>query len=271
MAQLFWGEWDNKDALGVLYDPDSPEGRRAGKPLCGRGRKKFFGVPLIARGDLDMFFKTMGLQNYNSNTPCNLCPANTSNMPWKDLRRAALWLTRTWTPQTWKAHHLFPQCLLFSKLNFFNIYCINGDWMHTTHLGVFQYVYGSILSLLVSDTLVGTPSDNMRKVMSELRTFWTTHATPGHYQCITLKMFSNGNDPEKKKPKLKGRAGEVKHLGKALLHVFRLHRRPGFILHASIILMLQKFIRMDDILDAHAPHLHRLQNSSNVDSMHVRC
>lgn len=256
MAQLFSGEWDNKDAFGVLYDPDSPEGRRAGKPLCGRGLNKFFGVPLIARGDLDMFFKTMGLQNYNSNTPCNLCPANTSNMPWKDLRRTALWLTRTWTPQTWKARNLFPQCLLFSKLKFFNIYCINGDWMHTTHLGVFQYVYGSILSVLVFDTLVGTPSDNMRKVMSDLRTFWKTHATPGHYQGITLKMFSNENDPEKKQPKLKGRAGEVKHLGKALLHVFQMHRRPGFIPHASIVLMLQKFIRMDDILDAHAPHLH---------------
>ena len=69
-------------------------------------------------------------------------------------------------------------------------------------------------------------------------------------------MFAKENDPEGKYPKLKGQAGEVKHLSKALAHVFDMYKDAGNIIHSQISLMIKKFVQMDDILDAHSPHLY---------------
>jgi hypothetical protein len=136
-------------------------------------------------------------------------------------------------------------------LHFVSILCVAGDWMHTMHLGVLQYAFGSVLWLLAFDILPGTPADNMRDVMRQLRFFWKYHPTPGHFQGITLNMFSVANDPEGKYPKLKGQAGEIKHLGPALLFVFRANHRQGFLQDIQTFLMLEKFCRLDAILDDH--------------------
>ena len=62
-------------------------------------------------------------------------------------------------------------------------------------------------------------------------------------------------------PKLKGQAGEIKRLTKALLAVFQEHMPSAVddaerIVHKQIALMLKKCAQADDILDNHSPHLH---------------
>jgi len=230
------------------------DGRRAGTPLCGYGALKYFGMPFVIRGDLDWFFKTLKLNNYNSNEPCCLCTCNTTTKPWKDLRRAAVWLDHIWTTDSWKRAYPTPDCLLF-KLDFISILCINPDWMHTMHIGVLTYAWASILWLLAYEIMEGTPVENMSAIMVGLRRFWNDNPTPGHYQGITLKMFSQANDPEGKQPQLKGTAGEIKHLSKALLHVFKAYKVRGHATYGQIALLMKKWIRMDDILDAHPPHI----------------
>ena len=69
-------------------------------------------------------------------------------------------------------------------------------------------------------------------------------------------MFSKANDPEGAFPRLKGRAGEVKHLSKALLFVFDNNKDPDSQIHAMISLLMRRFIAMDDILDAYPPHVY---------------
>lgn len=68
--------------------------------------------------------------------------------------------------------------------------------MHTMHIGIFHYAWGSVLWLLVYELLPDTPQANMRTVMFQLREFWAAHPTPGHFAGIRLQMFSKTNDPE---------------------------------------------------------------------------
>ena len=123
------------------------------------------------------------------------------------------------------------------------------------HVGVYQYAWASVWWLLVYDILPETPLENLRQVMRELREYWQRNPTPGHFTVITLSMFSTDNDPELSQPKLKGQAGEIKHLSKALLSVFKAHKTRGFVIHGQIALMMKKWIEMDDMLDAHPAHL----------------
>ena len=68
-------------------------------------------------------------------------------------------------------------------------------------------------------------------------------------------MFGVENDPEVAQPRLKGQAGELKHLTKALLHVWEGHRGTS-VVHQQISLLLKKFIVLDGILDEHPAHVY---------------
>lgn len=242
------------DPFGNVYAPHSFEGRRAGTPLCGAGAKKFCAIPFVIRGDLDWYLKVLKLNNYNSNTPCALCACNTTTRPWRDFGRSSAWLDSVHSTLSWRAANPHPACGLFLS-PLISIACINPDWMHTMHLGVYTYAFASVLWLLAYELLEEDPARNMVTIMRELRAYWKTHATLGHFQGITLSMFSVENDPERKQPQLKGTSGEIKRLSKALLHVFKAHKRRGFATHAEIGLMLKKWIEMDDILDEHPGHI----------------
>ena len=159
------------------------------------------------------------LAKFNSGKTCSLCDGNTTTMPWRDNRRNAAWMDHIWTTASWLARNPGPACPLFA-LPFMSILCVCYDWMHCAHIGVYQYVFGSILFLLCFFLLPGTAEQNMKTVMAELRQYWKLNPTPGHFQTIGLTMFVRKD----RFPKLKGRAGEVKQLSKALLHVFNLDR-----------------------------------------------
>ena len=59
---MFAGVWPHKDWNGVRYDPNSPEGRKAGKPLVGAvadAAMCFFCVLWRIKGDLDFYQKEL--------------------------------------------------------------------------------------------------------------------------------------------------------------------------------------------------------------------
>ena len=76
--------------------------------------------------------------------------------------------------------------------------------MHTCHLGIYTYVFASVLILLCYALLPDAPAANMKEIMRELRDYWKRNKTLGHFQGISLSMFSPNNDPDKKYPQLKG-------------------------------------------------------------------
>jgi hypothetical protein len=92
LRALYEGKWPTMDVHGrPIRDA------RAGTPLAGG----FRGVLWVVRGDLELMNQKLGLENYNSNTPCACCRANTSNRPWTDGRATAAWRNTVWNNTNW--------------------------------------------------------------------------------------------------------------------------------------------------------------------------
>ena len=93
---LYDGKWPSVDEQGrPTNDP------KAGKPLAGG----FRGVLFVIRGDLEFMTTKLGLESYNSATPCGCCRANTTDRPWTDGRADAAWRATVWNDQEWAAAH----------------------------------------------------------------------------------------------------------------------------------------------------------------------
>ena len=69
--------------------------------------------------------------------------------------------------------------------------------------------------------------------------------TPSRYQNIKLSMISKAGEF----PELKGRAAEIRHLGKPLLAVWNKHFHPGNREHRLVRLALQASVGIEDVLD----------------------
>ena len=252
---LYAGEWPYENWLREPWPRGSVGYERQGTPLCGSGRLKFFCFPIIYRGDLEWKRDFLGLQNYNlANEPCNSCRANSSTRNWRNFNRDSPAMATTWTTEAWRHAKHPPKNPLFLSA-FMSILVVLPDWMHTMHLGVYQYMLSSVLWLLVFDVLGGTPQENMKRVWTALRTFWRLYPTPGRFQNMRIPMFEGTNSSY---PYLKGQAAEIKRLVPALLEVWENlsgvpREHPRFIIHKQIALMLKKFKRMDEILDQHPP------------------
>ena len=135
-----------------------------------------------------------------------------------------------------------------------SIWAVHEDFLHTMHLGIYQWMFGSVLWLLTYILLPGTPLENSKRIMSGLRTYWRMHPT-NSFNTIRPSMFERKNH---KFPQLKGRASEIKHLAPGLLSVWETHcsQDPAdevYIVHQQIALMIKWFIRLDVILDQHPP------------------
>ena len=208
----------------------------------------------VFRGDLDWKLKTLELQNYNRNEePCNGCRANVTTRDWQNFDRDAPCQHSLWTTESWKAAKAPIKCPLFLAF-YMSIWAVHEDFLHTMHLGIYQWMFGSVLWLLTYILLPGTPLENSKRIMSGLRTYWRMHPT-NSFNIMRPSMFERANNQF---PQLKGRASEIKHLAPGLLSVWETHcsQDPAdevYIVHQQIALMIKWFIRLDVILDQHPP------------------
>lgn len=71
---------------------------------------------------------------------------------------------------------------------------------------------------------------------------------PCRFAHLKVSMYA----PDGEFPRLKGKAAEVRHLGRVLLEVFRAHCDTSQRAHRQCLLALQFSVRMESILDEHA-------------------
>ena len=225
---------------------------RAGTPLAGTETHFFFCVLWILKGDLEYLWKELGLPNCGSNMPCCYCPANTTTYPMYEFRiDRATWYPLVysgaeWMETAWSQHELFHDVH-----DGITIHTVCADLMHTKHLGVDQYFFGSVLWLLTFRILPQSPSENLGTVFLEIQAAYTAYGTGCRYAHMCLSMFCDGGDPPTRFPCLKGRAAECRHLGKALLRVWVAHMDNRHARHVQIRMALELSVEAEEILDAH--------------------
>ena len=240
---LFQGVWPtNHWNTGEPYDPGSAEGKRAGTPLANGYR----GVLWAILGDLDYLAGKLGLPRYNAKKPCSWCQCtNTGELSFTDMRSTAKWIETIWTAALWKAWPGRSKNPLFS-LRGVSILTVCPDYMHLKYLGSDQYMFGSCLYLLVHEVMPKpTPEENLQLIWDFLKKWYKHNKVPYQFKYLTkLSMFTR----KKSFPKLRGTAAEIRYFGPALRAAWQEWMNPNLNLHLQIKLMLDKNVRMEEIL-----------------------
>eukprot|EP00439_Symbiodinium_sp_Y106_P030300 s2_g3.t1 len=119
--------------------------------------------------------------------------------------------------------------------------------MHVKYLGTDQYLFGSILELLVSWVLDGSPEENLKRVWASLQEAYNSLRTPvqQRYRYLNrLTMFMRSGYA-----KLRGKASEIRHLGKALQIVWLKFYNKRLGVHRDIALILKLNCAMESIIE----------------------
>ena len=111
--------------------------------------------------------------------------------------------------------------------------------------GVDQYTYGSVLALLCCKVMGGSPLQNLQAVRADIKVFYRENGTKVQYRYLNkLTMFLRQNGT----PKLRGKAGEIRHLAPALLHVWMKYMSPNLEVHIQIKLLLKFSVEMEQLI-----------------------
>ena len=152
-------------------------------------------------------------------------------------------MTSLWSSDDWVPAH--PSVPAIFDLPDVDLHSISPDWMHTKHLGVDQYLFGSVLMLLTHNVdggrmLTGSPQENLAAVWNDIK------STRGTFSDLRLSMFVPA--PEHF-PCLKGRAAEVRNFGPppCLKYGKMMDRRNQQ--HRQIRLALIASVELERILD----------------------
>lgn len=227
------------------YAAGSLEAQRSGTWLASGWK----GVLWALTGDLDYFVAMLGAPNYSLKSgPCMHCKCTgTGDLTWTNFSETALWRSTRWDASAWHASPSRTQCVLLS-LPGASCWTVAYDWVHVKYLGVDQYIFGSVLMVLVTMVMPGDDSENLQVCWTFLKNYFRTHRTPTPFRYLTkLTMFLRTG----KYPKLRGKASEIRHFGKALLALWREFSSPHLVLHKRIALMLKQNVHLEDMITFH--------------------
>ena len=177
-----WQQWSKKLAWSFYWmmvgkwptrgEDDKPitinrRGNPPGSDLAGG----YYAALWLIRGDLEHMYKAYNLAYYGSGSPCCCCDCNSSDRPWTDGRlKQAAWMKTIWTNATFAARH--PEVNHLLKMPGVGIEAFRPDYMHTLHLGVYQYVFGSVLILLTHFIMPRSRDKNLNAVWDAIKEYY---------------------------------------------------------------------------------------------------
>ena len=219
------GRWPEVDHRGQPYRPGSIEHERAGTELAEGLR----GVLWALKADLDHLAKSYHLRHYNSEHPCEFCPAHNHDtyvpMKWNNFKKNARWKVHKYNTEQWRlVVRTKPLHPLFS-LPYLTHHNIEVDELHVIYLGVAATMLGSVLWCLCYEIMSESPANNMHRVWSSIVRYYRDLGTPCQYSSLSLSSFCDPSSPSSAYAKLKGRGAEIKDMVRPLLLTFRDFRR----------------------------------------------
>ena len=245
---FFWlqqGVWPKTDVNGESYHPDTIQGKKAGMPLADGYCATIWSV----MGDLDYLAKTLQLPRSTSANPCCLCRCTLHGPEtWKTNTADALWKNTLWKPLEWTCWEGRSKCKLFSIPGVSSV-SVALDWMHNKYLGIDQYIFGSVLYILCFMVLPLQPLQNLSTCWCHIKQYYKDHNTANRYQNIEkLSMFLR----KKGVVKLRGKAGELRGIGPAILDLWTAHMNDSLNIHTKIKLLLKLNCRVEGLLAFHS-------------------
>ena len=124
---------------------------------------------------------------------------------------------------------------------------VSLDYLHCKYLGSDQYQFGAVLEMLTRFILKGTPEANLATIWEALQKAYDRLRTPlqSRFRYLNkLSMFIRAGYS-----KLRGKGGEIRHLGFALTIVFRRFMNKNLQVHREVLYMLEANNRMEKLLE----------------------
>ena len=224
----------NKKIVCVRYPSGTKEHQKAGQPLAAG----FFGLLFGLTGDLDYQANVLSLPHYTLKKGCcSVCKCDEDgDLSWTDFRFDAGWVTSHWSRDEWRAWPNRSRCQLFDLPGGFSA-MVALDLMHGKYLGTDQFMYGSILAMLVQWILPSTPESNLSQVWNKIQEWYRNHQVPVRFKYLTkLSMFIRKTGF----PKLRGKAAEIRYFAGPMLHVWEQFHNPHIELHKRTLKALDK-------------------------------
>lgn len=246
---LSTGRFPSRDWRGVRYDPQSPEGIKAGSYLAGG----WYGILLSLCGDLDYNNKFLSLPHWSSATrPCNLCFCTAAGShTWRDFRLNAPWRETLLTSVSWMADPARSRCPLFDNPHVSGV-SVQPDWMHVKFLGFMQFFLGSCLFLLCHQLMPSTPLQNLRRIglmvfRSQSRSQAGTRIPLSYWSKLTVFMKKKGF------PKMKGSAAQIKAAVPLIRKVWSKFASPDNLNHRRVSLVFKLDHEIEKIFSEYSP------------------
>ena len=96
--------------------------------------------------------------------------------------------------------------------------------------------------------LTGSPDDNLAEVWGRIKSWYHDNGSRGHYSNMHIGMFTQRRSPNSTYPKMRGRACEIKMLGRPLLAVWQRYRDVTSVVHGQIRLLLKYSVELETTL-----------------------
>ena len=193
-------------------------------------------------GDMDYLCGVFGLPRWSLSVGCcDLCRCNATGLnTYTNFHENAPWVATCWTVRTWRAWLGRSKHLVFG-LPGVSVLSVTLDYMRLKYLGSDQQMFGSVFVLLVYDVLPGTPQANLDECWEFIKAFYKKNKTAYQYQYLNkLTMFVRKSGYTK----LRGKAGEIKDLGPALLALWTAKMDETNNIHVVIRIMLKCNVQM---------------------------
>ena len=222
---LLRGQWPDSDHLGNPWPPSSWRSTMAGRPLFENGFR--FAVVQVL-GDWKFLKEAFSLEfNYNTRACCHKCEAvkEGDGPPFDDFGPAARHRQTRRTTQQYLARFIVPPPL--SRLPGFHLDMLACDPMHCVHLGVLQWIIGSLLVVLAQSGHWGIFAGDavtrlnlaMRVAFGEFVTWCKQRAVHTSQEPFTAAML-NRSEKQAVFPKFKCKAANGRWVGMWLNDVF---------------------------------------------------
>lgn len=165
-----------------------------GKPLCDG---LLFGVFMI-RSDMEYATNYLGLEHFQSLTPCPWCTADSNSVPWTDVRCCATWRRHMWVDKTdaqWRASRGGPVHPLF-KLTGVTISTFTPDSMHILDLGVWGRVVSNAAHHLLYDGILPGRNHDQRleSLWCAVKAEYMASRPPSQLSNLTSGMFGKQSE-----------------------------------------------------------------------------
>ena len=194
-----------------------PEKRHDGTAFCSTdvnrsklsGPMSVQGVLCQARGDWKFFKEVFNFPAWNNKSSmCWMCSADRDTM--KDFSSAASWRSQRNGPndllRTLRAAGVRP-CPLFS-IPLFHPGLVLVDWLHTMDLGVAADMLGNFFQEMLSFMPGNNKKERVKHLWHLMQRWYDNHPEATRLLNLTPEMIKQ----DQKKPKLRGKASQVKSL-----------------------------------------------------------